>query len=257
MKKFLAMMLCIVMLMSCSAALADSFFFTTYKGSYVQATAQVYVRSGPGLAYQALDDLKKDEILPYCYETSYDSRGVAWYKVFYENDFAWVSSKYSTLHNNMIFATPDTYVRATASVNLRKGPGVSYQDIGTLARGEQVLYLDQSAKDTKGNVWYKVKYYTMGEGWVCGLYAELVTGTSAGVAETETVVTGTYVEATDGKSNLRKGPGLTYDDVETMQVGEIATYLGAYATDERGVLWYYVRFEGQVGWVSSRYATLY
>ena len=42
-----------------------------------------------------------------------------------------------------------------------------------------------------------------------------------------------------------------------MQKGESATYLGSYSTDERGVVWYQVRFEGQTGWVSSRYTTLY
>ena len=41
-----------------------------------------------------------------------------------------------------------------------------------------------------------------------------------------------------------------------MQKGEVASYLGSYSTDERGVVWYYVRFDGQSGWVSSRYTAL-
>lgn len=252
MKKLLAALLCAALLIGCSAAFAAS--------GYIVATGDVNVRTGPGLGYSTLGSISKGSSLTYAGSTSVDYRGVAWYSVYYRNTTGWVSSVWSSLYGGTSVVPPQTssttYVRATASVNLRSGPGTGYEDIGTLARGEQVPYLS-SATDSRGNVWYQVQYYSYGTGWVISTYADVVYGTSSGVADTTTNVAGSYVKATNGKSNLRTGPGLGYADVGTMQNGETATYLGNYSTDERGVVWYQVRFEGQTGWVSSRYTTLY
>ena len=66
-----------------------------------------------------------------------------------------------------------------------------------------------------------------------------------------------YVKGTSGKSHLRLGPGLGYDDVGVLHVGETATFLNETSTDERGVVWYKVSFGGKTCWVSSKYTTLY
>ena len=170
MKKILAALLCAILLLSCMTAFAAS--------SYIVATGDVNVRSGPGLGYSILGTIRKGGTLDSDGTTSVDSRGVAWYRVYYgSNTYGWVSSVWATLYSggsgSVVQPGGATYVRATASVNLRSGPGTGYDDIGTLAKGET------------------------------------------------------------------------------------ATYLGSYSTDERGVVWYQVRFEGQTGWVSSRYTALY
>ena len=259
MKKVLAAILCVVLMMGCFTAFAE-----TNTGYHVEAVGDVNVRTGPGLNYATMGSIGKGTSLDYLGEASTDSRGVAWYKVIYDNGIGWVSSVYTALYaNNQIAWDPqtpsvqlDTYVHATASVNVRAGAGTGYDDIGTLAKGEQVLYLGTYDYDSRGVMWYKVEYYSMGTGWVSSVYSELVFGTESGVEENGTPVVGYYVEATAGNSNLRSGPGLTYDDLDTMQKGEVASYLGSYSTDERGVVWYYVRFDGQIGWVSSRYTAL-
>ena len=259
MKKLLAAILCAVLMMGCMTA-----FAATNSGYHVETVGNVNVRTGPGLDYATMGSVAKGTSLDYLGETSTDGRGVALYKVIYDNGIGWVSSVYAALYaDNMITWDPqtpavqlDTYVRATSSVNVRAGAGLGYDDIGTLAKGEQVLYLDTYTCDSRGVMWYKVQYYSMGTGWVSSVYSELVFGTESGVEEDNTAVTGFYVEATSGNSNLRSGPALTYEDLGTMKKGEVASYLGSYSTDERGVIWYYVRFDGQVGWVSSRYTTL-
>ena len=250
MKKILTLVLCVVLLVGGSLAAMAA-------GESVYATGDVNVRSGPGLAYSILGSIKKGSSLYYLGESSTDSRGVVWYKVSYKKSSGWVSSVYSSLGGGSSTPVQSTYVRATASVNLRSGAGTQYEDIGTLEKGEQVLYLGTSSKDSRGVTWYLVQYYSYGTGWVSSTYSELVTGTSAGVADTTTSVVGTYVKSTGGNSNIRSGAGLGYDDLGTMKKGETATYLGSYSTDERGVVWYSVRFDGITGWVSSRYATLY
>lgn len=66
-----------------------------------------------------------------------------------------------------------------------------------------------------------------------------------------------YVQATGGDVYLRTSPNLNGDKLDAMQENQTAAYLNGSAVDERGVLWYYVSFEGEAGWVSSRYSKLY
>ena len=73
--------------------------------------------------------------------------------------------------------------------------------------------------------------------------------------ELETVTGGKsrYIEGDNGKSNVRTGPGLDYRKIGVLHVGEDAKYLGKTSTDDRGVVWYKIRYNGRDAWVSSRY----
>ncbi|MBR1560641.1 MAG: SH3 domain-containing protein [Clostridia bacterium] len=74
-------------------------------------------------------------------------------------------------------------------------------------------------------------------------------------AELEEVAGGKsrYIEGNTGKSHVRTGPGLDYHALGVLHVGEDAQYLGKTATDDRGVVWYKIRWNGRDAWVSSRY----
>ena len=62
-----------------------------------------------------------------------------------------------------------------------------------------------------------------------------------------------YIMGDNGKSNVRTGPGLDYKAIGVLHKGEEAKYLGKTATDDRGVVWYKIRWNGRDAWVSSRY----
>ena len=62
-----------------------------------------------------------------------------------------------------------------------------------------------------------------------------------------------YIEGDNGKSNVRLGPGKQYKSIGVLHKGEDAKYLGKTATDDRGVVWYKIRYNGRDAWVSSRY----
>lgn len=61
---------------------------------------------------------------------------------------------------------------------------------------------------------------------------------------------------TTGNVWLRSGPGKGYRKITSMKSGRKLEYLGKTSTDSRGVKWYYVKFKGNKGWVSSRYSKL-
>ena len=62
-----------------------------------------------------------------------------------------------------------------------------------------------------------------------------------------------YIEGDDGKSYIRTGPGLDYKSIDVLHRGEDARYLHETSVDERGVVWYKVRWNGRDAWVSSMY----
>ncbi len=133
------------------------------------------------------------------------------------------------------------YVEVGATVHVRSGPGLNYEDIGTAHESNILMYLDESATDSRGVVWYCVDFDGE-EGWVSSKY---------------TVLFGDiYVYAVEGRSFIRKNPDLEAKQLAILYEGESAEYLGRTSVDERGVAWYKVEYDGEIGWVSSKYTVL-
>ena len=159
-------------------------------------------------------------------------------------------------------ACAEGYVLLHGSASVRTGPGLGYTLLAQLNAGSTVGYLQQSAYDNRGVLWYRVSIGSGAEGWVQSTYAELTdeagfatyaAGANASGAGFDFI---TEEVAVSGDVNVRSGPGLDYAILNTMYAGETALYLGSTGVDERGVLWYRVEYEGQPGWVSSVYAAL-
>lgn len=74
------------LLLICGVALAE-----------VRTTANVWMRTGPGLKYEQVTSFAEGKKLTYLGETQMDDRPVAWYKVTDGKNTGWVSSKYSEL----------------------------------------------------------------------------------------------------------------------------------------------------------------
>lgn len=72
-------------------------------------------------------------------------------------------------------------------------------------------------------------------------------------AVADSLIIGAAVQAT-GSVHIRKGPGLDHDELGAIQKGTTLKYLDATETDERGVDWYKVEYEGAEAWVSSKYS---
>lgn len=62
-------------------------------------------------------------------------------------------------------------VHTTGNVNLRSGPGLNYESVGSVPQGTNLTYLGEVSIDERGVAWYKVDY--KGESWVSSKYSEL------------------------------------------------------------------------------------
>ena len=162
MKKFFSTLLVLALVLSLTcAALAAS----------VHAVASpTYVRTGPGLGYAIVDSLSAGSYYTWGGNTSYDSRGVAWYDVYYYGGYGWVSS----LHANLDYGDAELYSErgwsgsdggtqiyaGSHEVNVRSGPGTNYARIGTMYPGQSFDYTGYSQ-----NGFYQIVFYDQ-TGWV-------------------------------------------------------------------------------------------
>ena len=136
----------------------------------VQATASVNLRAGAGTNYAKLTSVSKEKRLVYLGESQNDSRGVRWYKVSCSKGIAWVSSRYSKLVAPGSSISSSTVV-TTASVNLRKGPGLHYATITSVSEGRSFSYLETQT-DSRGVKWFKVSY-NGGTAWISSKYSRI------------------------------------------------------------------------------------
>ena len=63
----------------------------------VRTTGNVWLRTGPGLDYDAVSILSSGKSFEYLGESSVDERGVAWYRIIAGEKEGWVSSRYTEL----------------------------------------------------------------------------------------------------------------------------------------------------------------
>ncbi len=235
--------LCLVLML---AMLIAAFSMPAFAaGNYtVKATASVNLRKGPSLDYGKITSVSKGKSLTYLGVSSFDSRGVAWHKVSYNGNTAWVSWAYSNLLKDGSAISESNCVKATASVNLRKGAGTNYEKLTTVSKGTKLVYLGEY--QTVGGVkWYKVSC-SKGIAWVSSKYSQIVKVTATDSPASKTLVTTASV-------NLRKGPGLGYAKITSVSEGTKFSYITS-STDDRGVKWYKVYYNGGTAWISSRYS---
>ncbi len=147
---------------------------------------------------------------------------------------------------------------AESAVNLRGGPGTTYDVVGGAARGDRLVLLDNTSdwyqiKTSNGTVAYILGSLTTGEA-IPGLAvspqpAAAATTPSATAPPAQSAEQ--YVEITGNTVNLRSGPGVTYSTVGSVRKGIRIVYVGT----EDG--WYAVRnAKGETVYVSADYARL-
>ena len=136
----------------------------------VYMTGDANVRTGPGLDYISRGTVSKGSTLTYLGDTSYDYRGVAWYRVSYGSGSGWVSSVYASLNGGGNYY--DEVYAAYGDTKVRTGPGLGYSEIGTLYKGQSATYMGDVSYDSRGVAWYSVLWHG-NYSWVSSRYTEL------------------------------------------------------------------------------------
>ena len=122
----------------------------------------------------------------------------------------------------------------TDSLNVRKGPGVSYSVCGELGRGEAYTIVQTQ------NGWGKLK---SGVGWINLSYTQRVSNTTT---VSSVVSSSSYlVKVTANNLNVRKGPGVSYGVSGTVKKGQVYTIVET----KNG----WGKLKSGLGWISLGY----
>jgi len=150
----------------------------------------VRVRSGPGTEYQETGNLLRDTEVKIL-QTSGD-----WYQIQYGSLTGWTSVSLIDLQEEIVTVTGEL-------VNLRSGPGTSYEKTGQAVKGDILTVVGSEGE------WYQVRDKA---GNVAYIAAFLVAGGTAPASAPATQVsTGKKIQVQDGPINVRSGPGTSYD----------------------------------------------
>ncbi len=141
------------------------------------------LRSGPSTGYDTIKTMAKGTII------TVTGQSGDWYYVTLSNGTKGFASK--SYVSKGTGATTCTS-KASGTLNVRKGPGKSYDVVTTIKSGEVVTLLDDSSS------WYKIKTSSGKEGYVDSQYVKL--GGSLSSGSSSSVPSGTYKLGSEGST---------------------------------------------------------
>ena len=214
----------------------------------------VNIRSGPGTKYHLVTRVKSGEQV----EDEEESDG--WTRITYQGQKGYVKSDFVTEKAPAAAAkqatattSKDTGMGTLAyitspngkSVNLRSGPGKTYDEVGEVQVGKDVTVLK------KGSTWSRIRI----DGRECYVMSRFLSATKPTItpAPTETAEKKTetaYVYSKNGAPvRVRKGAGSSYS-----VVGEVAYGIRVQVDGTRGK-WSHITYETGSGYIMSSYLT--
>ena len=164
------------------------------------------------------------------------------------------TSTMSGTTSNGSYSVNTSYLRVTGnSVNIRSGAGTGYSIKGSVTKGQRLTCTGTAAKDSGGNTWYQVNY-NGSTGWISAGYVTQSSGTDLSYCGPEVSMSGSTVTVTGSSVNVRAKPCLNGSDMGIVKKGDTLTFKGKKSTDDRGIDWYKVSYNGKTGWISSVYS---
>ncbi len=253
---------------SSSGSSATKTTYSTYSTSIksLRITSAVNLRAKPLTSSTIYTSIPAGKIVSCTGTAAKTSGGSVWYQVKYNGTTGWIYSAYAEKYSSSSSGSSDSqsdstvvktydidgkYVKIVGgSVNIRSNAGTSYKIVGSMPSGAYGTCLGTAAKDTRGVVWYKVKYNGV-TGWVSSRYSKVTNSkdSSSGSSSDSVKVVG-------GDVTIRAKADKTSTKLGYISEGKVATYLGKTSTDSRGVQWYYISYNGTKGWISSMYSRL-
>jgi N-acetylmuramoyl-L-alanine amidase len=202
----------------------------------------VNIRNGPGLSYQLVKQVKKDETFTIIKEKD------DWIQIqLSATKTGWVANWVVTKSSNGETTTKSSNSKKiTAEANtdqlrVRSGPGTSFRIIGYLNKGQAVTVLDENEN------WLKVSA-TLGEGWVAREYIDLKNTSNPSKEEITNDSIGKGI-VTD-TLNIRNEPSTTGTVIGKLAKG---TTVSIYSKKDT---WLEIRYADQKAWVSADFVQM-
>ncbi|WP_434796474.1 SH3 domain-containing protein [Terrisporobacter vanillatitrophus] len=220
-----------------STAYAATIKETVYSAEGI-AKSNLNVRKGPDTTYTKVGSLKKSTKVTIVAKSSNN-----WYKIKFNNGYAYVSSQYITITTNKPEPSETPYSTtgtANDNINVRKGPDTTYNKVGSLRKNTKVTIVAKSS-----NNWYKIKFNN-GYAYVSSQYITITTNKPK-PSETPCFAAGTITD----NINIRKGPNTNYAKIGSLKKNAKVSIVAKTSNN-----WYKIKFNNSYAYISSQYVTL-
>ena len=224
-----ALLLCIVVSSSATAARADS------TGAATVTASALNMRSEANTTSSIVTTLTKGTVVLVT-----GSEG-GWYKVSYQGSEGYMLSDYLTFSQTAT-ANLGTGTVTSSNVRVRSGPGTGYSILGVLSNGTTLTVTGKSGD------WYQVSY-NGSTGYVSGAYMTLAESSSGSSSGGTTPASGTGTINANGV-RLRSGPSTSSSILGSFSTGATMTVTGTSGD------WYQVNYNGTTGYVYKTYLTV-
>lgn len=143
-----------------------------YKTGIVNVNSSLNVRSGPSTTYTKVGSLSRGASIKIYEEQN------GWYRI---GESQWVKSEYVSINGNTPKLTTTTkYVKVSSKLNIRSGPDIKSNVIGSLSNGTKVtVYEEQNGWSKIGSgKWVSSQYLTSGNNKTVGQTKKLANTTT-------------------------------------------------------------------------------
>ena len=202
------------------------------------------VRKGPGPSNEQVGSLKKNDAVFISMQMEITS-GATWYQIEFDGKTAYVNADYIELTEIVSEEAVNKQGVIKAAVKVRSGPKKTYDELGSVKKGEIFTFL-QKITNINGGVWYKYKFDSDTYGYIHGDYVSMDVPVTFKVA---------VITTDSGVSlNVRSDAGSEYSKLGSLPSGAVVSVLGS-KKDSNSKTWYKYQFnENKVGWICSDYA---
>ncbi len=200
------------------------------------ATSNLNVRKGPNTTYNKIGYLEKNSKVTIVAKTSNN-----WYKIKFNSGYAYVSSQYINISNNIDEESETIYYATgvtTDSLNVRKGPSTTYAKVGSLKKDSEVVIVSKTS-----NNWYKI-LFDYGFAYVSGQYINI---TEVGDLEFK-YDSHAYITS---NLNVRKGPGTEYEKIGSLKKNDKVEIVAMTANG-----WRKIKYNNSYGYIYGEYVKL-
>lgn len=214
----------------------------------------VNIRKGAGTGSPVITTLKPYTPITVILQAK-DSSGNVWYKIKYNNAYAYIISDYITISSTSTITTTEEHVTlsdkypiatASAAIDFKEFPNEDFAKAGTISSGTQITVLG-SVKDGNGKTWYKLYHNAKA---VYALADNLTVEGTVTELQMPAEIKGTTTDAL----NYRKGAGISNSVVGTFKNGTVVSVIGGEVSGN--TLWYKINLSGQTVYSSSEWINL-
>ncbi|OEF98937.1 hypothetical protein BHF71_03120 [Vulcanibacillus modesticaldus] len=188
---------------------------------------ELNVRSGPGLGYNVLTTIAKDQQYPVIEEKN------KWIKLKINDQIGWVAGWLVDY-----VKSTKTIESKVQSLNVRSGPSTSFPILEQIYPGSKYPIVEEEGD------WFKIQLNKNKTGWVAGWLIKIAETPSSEISTMSEFVT---IKA--NTLNVRSGPSTEYSIIGKLKKGEQVEIIDIEQA------WYKIKFNKQIGWIASEYAS--